>query len=127
MRFLGVAIVESPPHCPIIEICGINYERIDLPVPACSALVQTNVLRRTRAPIQVNHLRFVRFGTNDHDITALNNLEGALLTSRTCTSERWTDPYGPNAPARKRAGFRTSSRTIDPFEGVLLSLYGSGS
>src|SRR5258707_15004947 len=127
MRFLGVAIVESPPHSPIIEICGINYERIDLPVPACSALVQTNVLSRTRAPIQVNHLRFVRFGTNDHDITALNNLEGALLTSRTCTSERWTAPYGPNAPARKRAVFRTSSRTIDPFEGVLLSLYSSGS
>src|SRR5260370_5006157 len=127
MRFLGVAIVESPPHCPIIEICGINYERIDLPVPACSALVQTNVLRRTRAPIQVNHLRFVRFGTNDHDITALNNLEGALLTSRTCTSERWTDPYRPNAPARKMAVFRTSSLEIDPFEGVLLSLYGSGS
>src|SRR5258708_32674981 len=120
MRFLGVAIVESPPHCPIIEICGINYERIDLPVPACSALVQTNVLRRTRAPIQVNHLRFVRFGTNDHDITALNNLEGALLTSRHCTSERSTDPHGPNAPARKRAGFRPSSRTIDPFAGGLL-------
>src|SRR5260370_16254536 len=127
MRFLGVAIVESPPHCPIIEICGINYERIDLPVPACSALAQTNVLRRTRAPIQVNHLRFVRFGTNDHDITALNNLEGALLTSRTCTSERWTDPHGPNAPARKRAVFRTSSRPIDRFEGFLLSFYSSAS
>src|SRR5258708_21907105 len=127
MRLLGVAIVvESPAHCQIIEICGINDERVALPVPARSPLVQTTVIRRTRAPIQVNHLRFVRFGTNDHDITALNNLEGALLTSRTCTSERWTDPYGPNAPARKRAVFRTSSRTIDPFEGVLLSLYSSG-
>src|SRR5260370_16103357 len=127
MRFLGVAIVESPPHCPIIEICGINYERIDLPVPACSALVQTNVLRRTRAPIQVNHLRFVRFGANDHDITALNNLEGALLTSRTCPGERRTDPHGPDAPARKRPVFRTCRRIVDPFEGVLLSLPGSGS
>src|SRR5215510_2250562 len=127
MRFLGVALVISHHNCPIIEICGINYERIDLPVPACSPLVQTNVLRRTRAPIQVNHLRFVRFRANDHDITALNNLERALLTSRTCTSERRTDPHGPNAPARKRPVFRTSSRTIDPFEGVLLSLYSSGS
>src|SRR6266446_998713 len=127
MRFLGVAIVESPPHRPVIEICGINYEHIDLPVSARSPLIQTNVLGRTRAPIQVNHLRFVRFGANDHDITALNNLERALLTSRTCTSERRTDPHGPNAPARKRAVFRTCSRTIDPFEGVLLSLYSSGS
>src|SRR5215468_6789898 len=127
MRFLGVAIVESPPHSPIAEICGINYERIVVPVPACSPLVQTNILRRTCAPIQVNHLRFVRFGANDHDITALNNLEGALLTSRTSTSERRTDPHGPNAPARKRPVFRTCSRTIDPLEGVLLSLYGSGS
>src|SRR5215470_223437 len=126
MRFLGVAIVESPPHCPIIEICGINYERIYLPVPACSPFVQTNVLRRTRAPIQVNHLRFVRFGANDYDITALNNLEGALLTSRTCTRERRTNPHGPDAPARKRPVFRASRRTIDPFEGVPLSLYGSG-
>src|SRR5258706_7118701 len=128
MHLFSVAIVvESPAHSPIIEICGINYERIALPVPACSPLVQTNVLRRTRAPIQVNHLRFVRFGANDHDITALNNLEGALLTSGTCTSERRTDPHGPDAPARKRPVFRTCSRTIDPFEGVLLSLPGSRS
>src|SRR6266446_3637401 len=128
MHLFSVAIVvESPAHCQIIEICGINDERIALPVPARSPLVQTNVLRRTRAPIQVNHLRFVRFGANDHDIRALNNLEGALLTSRTCASERRTDPHGPNAPARKRPVFRTCSRTIDPFEGVLLSLYSSGS
>src|SRR5215467_12608675 len=126
MRFLGVAIVERPPHCPTIEIRGINYEGIALPVPACRALVQTNILRRTCARIQVNHLRFMRFGANDHDITALNNLEGALLTSRTCTSERRPNPHGPNAPARKRPVFRTCSRTIDPLEGVLLSLYGSG-
>src|SRR5712671_6748834 len=117
MRLLGGRRIEKQTHCPIIEICGINYERVDLPVPACSPLVQTNVLRRTRAPIQVNHLRFVRFGANDHDIAALNNLERALLTSRTCASERRTDPHGPNAPARKRPVFRTSSRTIDPFEG----------
>src|SRR5580704_12357307 len=128
MHRLGVAIVvESPAHCQIIKICGINDERIALPMPACSPLVQTNVLRRTRATIQVNHLRFVRFGANDHDITALNDLEGALLTSRTCTSERRTDSHGPNAPARKRPVFRTCGRTIDPFDGVLLSLYGSGS
>src|SRR5258708_27568593 len=128
MRLLGVAIVvESPAHCQIIEICGINDERVALPVPARSPLVQTNVLRRTRAPIEVNHLRFVRFGANDHDITALNNLEGALLTSRTCPGERRTDPHGPDAPARKRPVFRTCRRIVDPFEGVLLSLPGSGS
>src|SRR6516164_5132068 len=98
MRLLGVAIVESPAHCPIIEIRGINHERIALPMSACSPLVQTNVLRRTRAPIQVNHLRFVRFGANDHDITALNDLESALLTSRTCTRERLADPNRPDAP-----------------------------
>src|ERR1700693_6274649 len=128
MRLLGVAlVVESPAHCQIIEVCGINDERIALPVPACSPLGQTNVLRRTRAPVQVNHLRFVRFGANDHDITALNNLEGALLTSRTCTGERRTDPHGPDAPARKRPVFRPCSRTIDPFEGVPPSLSGGGS
>src|SRR5580693_8873784 len=107
MRLLGIAIVESSPHCQLIEICGINDECIALPVPACCPLVQTNVLRRTRAPIEVNHLRFVRFGANDHDITALNNLERALLTSRTGTGERRADPHGPDAPARKRPVFRT--------------------
>src|SRR5712692_9674740 len=67
------------------------------------------------------------FRTNDHHLRTLHNLEGALLTSWTCTHKRRTDPYGPNAPARKRPVFRTSSRTIDPLGGFLRSFPGSRS
>src|SRR5260370_28528572 len=83
MRFLGVAKGESPAHPPLLEIRVIDHKRIVLPVPARSSLVQTNVLRRTRTSVQVNHLRFMGFWTNDHHVAALHNLEGALLTSWT--------------------------------------------
>ena len=84
MRLLGVAIVtESSAHPPILEIRVINDECIALPVPARRSLVQTNVFRRTRASVQVNHLRFMRFRTNHHHVMALHNLEGALLASWT--------------------------------------------
>src|ERR1700692_2370970 len=127
MRLFGVAIiVESPAHRQIVEIRGIDDERIALPVAAWRPLVQTDGLGRARAPVQVNHLRFVRFGANDHDIAALDNLEGALLTSRTGAGERRTDSHRPDAPARKRPVFRSRGGTIDPFDGVLLSLSGLG-
>src|SRR5437879_6484375 len=83
MRLFGVAIGERPTHPPILEIRVINDEYIALPVPACGSLILPNLLRRPRTSVQVNHLRFMGFRTNDHHVTALHNLEGALLASWT--------------------------------------------
>src|SRR5258708_26471243 len=69
MHLLGVAIAESPTHPPILEICVINDECIALPASPCGPLVETNVLRRTRPSVQVNHLRFMGFRTNHHHVT----------------------------------------------------------
>ena len=83
MRLFGGAIGIERTHAPILEVGVFDDERIALPVPARRSLVETKALRRTRTPIQIDHLRFMGFRTDDHHVPALNNLQRAYLTSGT--------------------------------------------
>src|ERR1700688_2240124 len=97
----------------IREIRVFNDQRIALPVPPRGSHLQMHILRRTRTSVEVNHLRFQRFPTNNYRVGTLNNLEGGFLTSGTSAGKRWTRGAWPlNAPARKRPVLITSGPTI---------------
>src|ERR1700730_10999254 len=105
----------------IREIRVCNDQRIALPVPPRRPHLQMHALRRTRTSVQVNHLRFQRFPTNNYRVATLNNLEGRFLTSGTSAGKRRTRGAWPlNAPARKRPVFITSGPTIVPLGGTHL-------
>src|SRR6202043_1075908 len=112
----------------IREIRVFNDQRIALPVPPRGPYLQMHALRRTRTSIQVNHLRFQRFPTNNYRVATLNNLEGRFLTSWTSAGKRRTRRAWPlNAPAPNRPVFITSSPTIVQHLGYPRALPGSRS
>src|ERR1700674_3738960 len=101
------------------EIRVFHYERIAMPAPARGSRLQMNARAQPWAFVSVNQLRSKGLHANNDRLGALDNLQGGFLPPGTRTGKRRTDADRPNAPARKRPVFRTSSRTIQQVVGMV--------